>query len=57
MKDYKNDGYLPEAMLNFIALLGWHPKEDREILSREELMKEFDIKEFKNPERLLILIN
>lgn len=44
LKDYKNDGYLPEAMLNFIALLGWHPKEDREILSREELMKEFDIK-------------
>ena len=44
LKDYKNEGYLPEAMLNFIAFLGWHPEEDREILSREELIKEFDIK-------------
>lgn len=44
LKDYKNDGYLPEAMLNFISLLGWHPEEDREILSREELIKEFDTK-------------
>lgn len=44
LKDYKNDGYLADAIINFIALLGWHPKNDREILSREELIKEFDIK-------------
>jgi glutamyl-tRNA synthetase len=28
--EYMNLGYLPEAILNFLALLGWHPKDDRE---------------------------
>ncbi len=40
---YREKGYLPEALLNFIALLGWHPKGDREIFSKDELIKEFDI--------------
>ncbi len=40
--EYKNLGYLPEAILNFLVLLGWHPKDDREIFSREDLIKEFD---------------
>jgi glutamyl-tRNA synthetase len=40
---YRDKGYLPETILNFIALLGWHPKGDREIFSKEELIKEFDI--------------
>lgn len=43
MLQYREDGYLPEAMLNFLALLGWHPKEDREVLTREELLAEFDL--------------
>ncbi len=42
--DYKEQGYLPEALVNFLALLGWHPKDDTEILNREELIKEFDLK-------------
>lgn len=42
--DYKKQGYLPEAIVNFSALLGWHSKTDQEIFSREELIKEFDIK-------------
>ena len=37
-------GYLPEAILNYIALLGWSPSEDREIYSLEELAKAFDVK-------------
>ena len=37
-------GYLPEAILNYIALLGWSPSEDREIYSIEELAKAFDVK-------------
>ncbi len=41
--DYKNQGYLPEAMLNFLVLLGWHPVEDRETISREEMIKEFTL--------------
>jgi len=41
--EYRAEGYLPEAMLNFIALLGWHPSGDEEVLSREDLLREFDI--------------
>ncbi|MES2225360.1 MAG: glutamate--tRNA ligase [Patescibacteria group bacterium] len=41
--DYRADGYLSEAMLNFLALLGWHPSGDNEILGFEDLLREFDI--------------
>jgi len=41
--EYKNLGYLPEAIVNFLALLGWHPKDDREIFSKDNLIKEFDL--------------
>ncbi|MGH2348021.1 MAG: glutamate--tRNA ligase, partial [bacterium] len=33
VRDYRRQGYLPEALLNFFALLGWHPEENREIYS------------------------
>ncbi len=42
-KGYREAGYLPEAFVNFLALLGWSPADDREILSLEEMAKEFDI--------------
>lgn len=35
-------GYVPEAVVNYVALLGWSPAEDREIFSLEELVKAFD---------------
>lgn len=41
---YRKAGYLPEALVNYIALLGWSPGDDREILSRQELIGEFDLK-------------
>ncbi len=41
--EYKKMGYLPEAILNFIALLGWHAPDDREIFSIDELIKEFGL--------------
>lgn len=41
---YREDGYLPETIINFLVLLGWHPKDNREIFSLSELVKEFDIK-------------
>lgn len=41
VEDYLAKGYLPEAIINFCALLGWHPKGDNEILSLDELVKEF----------------
>src|SRR3989344_4362826 len=43
IKEHRAQGFLPDALINFIALLGWHPKDDREILSRDVLVKEFDI--------------
>jgi len=44
VSDFRQKGYLPEAVLNFIALLGWNPKTEREIFTLPELIKEFDVK-------------
>ena len=41
--EYRNEGYLESAMVNFLALLGWNPGDDREIFSMDELIKVFDI--------------
>ncbi|MFH1279766.1 MAG: glutamate--tRNA ligase [Candidatus Eisenbacteria bacterium] len=40
---YRDRGFLPEAFLNFLALLGWSPGDDREKLSRKELIDLFDL--------------
>jgi glutamyl-tRNA synthetase len=42
-KGYREEGYLPEALLNFLALLGWNPGDDREILSMDELIQLFNL--------------
>lgn len=42
IEQYRELGYLPEAMFNFTALLGWSPKGEDEIFSQEELIKIFD---------------
>jgi glutamyl-tRNA synthetase len=41
--EYETQGYLPEAMVNFLALLGWSPGGDQELFSREELIARFDL--------------
>lgn len=41
--DYIKKGYLPEAMINFLAFLGWNPGTEKEIYSMEELLKEFSL--------------
>lgn len=41
LTEYRDEGYLPEAMMNFLALLGWNPGDDREFFTKEELLKEF----------------
>lgn len=43
LTEYQKMGYLPEAMCNFLAFLGWHPAGDREIFSLEELIERFDL--------------
>ena len=40
---YRESGYLPEAVINFLALLGWNPGNDQELMSMDELVKLFDL--------------
>ena len=42
ISEYANMGYLPEAMYNFISLLGWSPPTNQEILSHDEIIAQFD---------------
>src|SRR5262245_11936490 len=39
--EYEKQGYLPEAMVNFLALLGWSPRSDEEVFTRDELVARF----------------
>ncbi len=41
--DFSRSGYLPETMVNFLALLGWNPGDNREIMAVDELVKAFDL--------------
>jgi glutamyl-tRNA synthetase len=43
VSEYARQGYLPEAMFNFLALLGWSPGDDREIMTRDELVAAFSL--------------
>ena len=40
---YRESGYLPEAVINFLALLGWNPGTDQELLTMDELIAQFDL--------------
>jgi glutamyl-tRNA synthetase/nondiscriminating glutamyl-tRNA synthetase len=42
IKEYQDMGYLPEAMFNFISLLGWSPQSNEEILTKEDIITQFD---------------
>jgi glutamyl-tRNA synthetase len=43
VEEYRNKGFLPEALVNFVALLGWNPGDEREIFTLEELIDEFSL--------------
>jgi glutamyl-tRNA synthetase len=45
ISEYRERNFLPDAVRNFIALLGWSPKDDQEILGTEELIERFDLKD------------
>lgn len=47
ISDYRKLGYLGDAMINFLALLGWHPKDEREIFNLQNLIKEFSLNRVK----------
>ncbi|OGZ05153.1 MAG: hypothetical protein A2845_02430 [Candidatus Lloydbacteria bacterium RIFCSPHIGHO2_01_FULL_49_22] len=56
--EYRDEGYVPEALLNFMALLGWNPGTEQEIFSMPELIQAFSIERMQkqgavfNPEKL-----
>ncbi len=41
--DYEREGYLPEAVRNYLCLLGWSPKDNREVISIEDVIAKFDL--------------
>lgn len=43
LTEYRDRGYLPEALLNYLAFLGWNPGDEREYLSKNELVAAFDL--------------
>jgi glutamyl-tRNA synthetase len=55
---YRDLGYLPEAILNMVAMVGWNPGTDQELFSKEELIQEFELSKVQkspavfNPEKL-----
>jgi glutamyl-tRNA synthetase len=62
VEDFREDGYLPEAFRNYLALLGWAPSGDREILTLDEMVAEFRLEDVKSAgaifdERKLAAVN
>jgi glutamyl-tRNA synthetase len=43
VREYRADGFLPDALINYLALLGWSPGDDREIMTIEDMTREFEI--------------
>ena len=43
LTQYRDEGYLPEAMINYLTLLGWHPEGEQEVFSVEELIQAFSL--------------
>ena len=43
VEEYRDAGYLPAALVNYLALLGWGPEDGREVLTLDELIAEFDV--------------
>lgn len=46
--DFRDQGYLPEALFNFLALLGWSPGDDREVMTRTEMIEAFTLERVKS---------
>lgn len=46
--DYRKGGYLPEALVNYLALLGWSPGDDREIMGFDEMVEAFSLERIKH---------
>ena len=49
IRDYREQGYLPEALINFMVLLGWNPGTEKEIFTLSSLVKEFSLERVQKP--------
>ncbi len=49
VEDFKQKGYLPEALVNFVAFLGWNPGDERELFTIKELEAEFTLEKVSKP--------
>lgn len=47
--EYRDEGYLPEGMLNFMALLGWNPGTEQEIFTKQQLIEAFSLERLQKP--------
>jgi nondiscriminating glutamyl-tRNA synthetase len=47
VEEFRDQGYLASAVVNYLALLGWSPGDDREVLERDEMVAEFDLARIK----------
>ena len=43
VESFRSNGFIPEGVINYLALLGWHPEDDREIFTVDELVEQFDL--------------
>jgi len=58
LDEYRKEGYLPEVLFNFLALLGWNPGTPQELFTKDELIQSFDLdKVQKEPEQVDPLSN
>jgi glutamyl-tRNA synthetase len=48
VEDYRDEGYLSEAVVNYLVLLGWSPGDDREMLTRSQMLDEFRLEDVKS---------
>ena len=55
IKGYKEHGFLPEAVVNFLSLLGWNPGNEKELFDIKELIESFSLKDLNKSEQGLIL--
>ena len=47
VEEFRDKGYLPQALINFNALLGWHPKDEQETLTLEEILERFKMEDIR----------
>jgi len=53
--EYRKDGFLPEALVNFLILLGWHPQQDNEVINIKQIIEQFNLEKIEKKSAILNL--